>query len=485
MGTKLIQVASIVCVVSLLSIVAISIIIMFVRQRFFPKQPRHNNDIVIGFFHPNCSSGGGGERVLWKMIQALSELIENHGMHMRIVIYTIDKPQSSYRQSLVSHVSSRFSISIPDKLELKFVHINNGNNGIMDSTSQEKRSMISQTLETLKLSWNCLTQLTPDIYIDTTGCAFTFIIARIAGCKIGAYVHYPTISKDMLALVWQRRPSYNNNSKITSNTLYSYIKLLYYTLFAICYGIVGSLASLVMVNSTWTYNHIHSLWRFSSKQHIVFPPCDTNDLSALSLDDRKNNIIISIGQFRPEKDHELQIRSFSLLLQMLKQDGIDNINPKLILIGSCRSKVDDDRVQYLRDYTKRYNIADNVEFLINQPYSILKSYLSQATIGLHTMWNEHFGISVVEMMAAGVVTIAHNSGGPKSDIIQNNSTGYLATSEQEYSKHMKDVLCNEIHDKEINMDIRRNARESSMRFSDQVFNESFKEVLLSSGILNK
>lgn len=33
------------------------------------------------------------------------------------------------------------------------------------------------------------------------------------------------------------------------------------------------------------------------------------------------------------------------------------------------------------------------------------------------MWNEHFGISVVELMAAGLVVIAHNSGGPKLDII--------------------------------------------------------------------
>lgn len=30
---------------------------------------------------------------------------------------------------------------------------------------------------------------------------------------------------------------------------------------------------------------------------------------------------------------------------------------------------------------------------------------------------EHFGITVVEMMAAGLLTIAHESAGPKEDII--------------------------------------------------------------------
>jgi alpha-1,2-mannosyltransferase len=33
------------------------------------------------------------------------------------------------------------------------------------------------------------------------------------------------------------------------------------------------------------------------------------------------------------------------------------------------------------------------------------------------MWNEHFGIGVVEMLAAGLVTVAHDSAGPKMDIV--------------------------------------------------------------------
>lgn len=36
--------------------------------------------------------------------------------------------------------------------------------------------------------------------------------------------------------------------------------------------------------------------------------------------------------------------------------------------------------------------------------------IKESLIGIHTMQNEHFGISVVESIAAGQIMIAHNSG---------------------------------------------------------------------------
>jgi alpha-1,2-mannosyltransferase len=54
---------------------------------------------------------------------------------------------------------------------------------------------------------------------------------------------------------------------------------------------------------------------------------------------------------------------------------------------------------------------------VNASYDVLVSSLGEAKIGLHTMWNEHFGIGVVEYMAAGLIPVAHNSAGPKLDIV--------------------------------------------------------------------
>ena len=60
---------------------------------------------------------------------------------------------------------------------------------------------------------------------------------------------------------------------------------------------------------------------------------------------------------------------------------------------------------------------DNVEFEINVPYPRLIALFGQASIGLHTMIDEHFGITVVEFMAAGLIPLVHASAGPLLDIV--------------------------------------------------------------------
>ena len=56
--------------------------------------------------------------------------------------------------------------------------------------------------------------------------------------------------------------------------------------------------------------------------------------------------------------------------------------------------------------------------MVNQPYSKIEECLRDSSVGLHTMEAEHFGISIVEMLAAGLIVVAHSSAGPKYDIIK-------------------------------------------------------------------
>jgi len=62
------------------------------------------------------------------------------------------------------------------------------------------------------------------------------------------------------------------------------------------------------------------------------------------------------------------------------------------LIGGCRNKEDEQRVQDLKDLCKHLSVEDNVEFKVNIPFGELKKEMSHSLIGIHSMWNEHFGI---------------------------------------------------------------------------------------------
>lgn len=76
-------------------------------------------------------------------------------------------------------------------------------------------------------------------------------------------------------------------------------------------------------------------------------------------------------------------------------------------------------------------------------------------------------------MAAGTVILAHNSGGPKLDIVvpfEGHITGFLAENEDSYAERMAHILS---LSPEKRLEIRENARRSVHRFSDQHFEETF------------
>lgn len=82
------------------------------------------------------------------------------------------------------------------------------------------------------------------VFVDTTGWAFTYPLAKLAGCRVVAYTHYPTVSTNMLGRVWSGQAMYNNDDSIRSSTAKSLLKVLYYQLFALVYGLTGGCAGV-------------------------------------------------------------------------------------------------------------------------------------------------------------------------------------------------------------------------------------------------
>ena len=82
------------------------------------------------------------------------------------------------------------------------------------------------------------------MWVDTSGWAFTYPLARLAGARVAAYTHYPTVSTDMLQRVQSGAAGYNNSAAIAASSLRSGAKLVYYYAFAVAYGIAGGCAQV-------------------------------------------------------------------------------------------------------------------------------------------------------------------------------------------------------------------------------------------------
>src|SRR4029077_9200470 len=54
----------------------------------------------------------------------------------------------------------------------------------------------------------------------------------------------------------------------------------------------------------------------------------------------------------------------------------------------------------------------NVSFIVS-PLRKVKDILGQAKVYVHSAHNEHFGITIVEAMAAGCVPVVNDTGGPR------------------------------------------------------------------------
>ncbi|GAA5874450.1 hypothetical protein JCM1840_000784 [Sporobolomyces johnsonii] len=428
-------------------------------------QPRR----VVGFFHPYCNAGGGGERVLWTALACMQRRDEDGNVY---VVYTGDAGVT--KDDMLARVQNRFGIPL-DPSTLAFIPLKR--RYLVEDSTWPRFTLLGQSLGSVLLAWEALRGregVVPDVWIDTMGYAFVYpLIKQLCRIPVGSYTHYPTISTDMLRRVELRQAGHTNPSHVARSWVLSTLKLWYYRLFALLYSTCLAQADVIMVNSTWTKRHVDSLLlgesaasgdeeenqapsqldgtsssstatpaarlrqrrltppssspslscpssrpspRPRTRTHLLYPPCSTASFSSfpLSPPSRSPRTILSLAQFRPEKEHPLQLRSLAKLFSLHPEFRSD---VRLILAGSVRNDDDSRRVDELKKLAKDLGVDGNVEWRVNVPFEQLLGLLSTAGVGLHTMVDEHFGITMVEFQAAGLITLAHASAGPLLDII--------------------------------------------------------------------
>uniref|UniRef100_A0A1I8FQ24 GDP-Man:Man(3)GlcNAc(2)-PP-Dol alpha-1,2-mannosyltransferase n=1 Tax=Macrostomum lignano TaxID=282301 RepID=A0A1I8FQ24_9PLAT len=399
-------------------------------------------EVMVGFFHPNCNAGGGGERVLWLAVRALQ--IE-HGNKVQLFVYTGDL--DAYKDSpefdpaaegemsqadkerlagkaILAKVERTLGVGMPDPDSIRFAFLS-GRDRIKPGR-YPRLTLLRQSIGGAVLGLEAIGLANPDVMIDTMGCHFAGAVFRyFGGCKTACYVHYPLISTDMIEVVNANSVAVNNPT--TNSPFKRLAKLVYYRLFALLYGWFGRRWNLVMTNSSWTTGHIASLWGCQLPR-LLYPPVYVKEFAHLGPDSLAGRlpIVLSVAQFRPEKDHPLQLRAFAKFLQLAPKEVADKAS--LVLIGGCRNDEDSARVDRLRCLAEELSIEDRVRFQ------------RRPALACIPMRDEHFGIGIVDMMAAGLTVIAHNSGGPKMDIVTDPQLGFLAATEDEYAQALVDAF---------------------------------------------
>ena len=444
---------------------------------------------IVGFFHPFCNAGGGGERVLWAAIAATQRRWPN----AVCAIYTGDHDVD--RGIIVRTVKDRFGITLREET-LQFAYLTT-RQAVLAST-YPYFTLLGQSLGSIVLAHDAFSLLVPDIFIDTMGYAFA-----VAFCKYlfpwvptAAYVHYPTISTDMLSSLDDTTGTKGIHSGAGSGWK-GYLKKIYWHLFARLYGWVGRQIDVVMCNSTWTHSHIIQLWKpyksakpSSNFAKILYPPCpvesliSTIPLTPVPPNPPRQNILLYIAQYRPEKNHSLVLHAFAQYYKSsISQSKPDSDKPQLVLIGSVRTNTPDERHIYnLRLLAHELHITTATTFITDAPFSVIKTYLAKSSVSVNAMYAEHFGIGNVEGLAAGLIPVVHRSGGPFLDIVVpvkddegvEREVGLHAETVDEYASAFERV--GSLKGEEM-LAMRKRGRESSRRFGEGVFSRGWGEEM--------
>lgn len=74
------------------------LIFLYLKIKFWIQRRKDLNTFNVGFFHPYCNAGGGGERVLWTAVKALQSQYND----IQIYVYTGDL--NADRETIIKNV---------------------------------------------------------------------------------------------------------------------------------------------------------------------------------------------------------------------------------------------------------------------------------------------------------------------------------------------------------------------------------------------
>lgn len=228
----------------------------------------------------------------------------------------------------------------------------------------------------------------------------------------------------------------------------------------------------IFCNSRFTKEFIEK--NYKVKCDLLYPP-----VSVVGNDSGKENIIFHVGRFRVMNVSKIDYKKQQVMIDVFKKMVDKGLKDwKFILAISLP---DDKDIRFLE--MKESAIGYPIEFLINSSNEKLWSVGKASKIYWHATgfgedldknphFAEHFGISTVEAMGAGIVPVVINAGGQK-EIVTDGENGFLWDTLDEFSKKTLKL----INDEKLLKKMSENAYDRAKDFGGEKFEKRVLEII--------
>ncbi len=286
-----------------------------------------------------------------------------------------------------------------------------------------------------------------DVVINTHGDALPY---RISGnVPYLLYLHFPTFLMHSAA-------SYASNKYKKSFFWRAYFKP--YSLISHSLAMRAmTKSSLILTNSAFSRKAITEAFA-DIHPYVLYPPVDIERFShaySRPINAREVKVLV-VSRFSPEKQIENAIKVAHLL-----QGGI-----KFQIVGSL-TPANRPYFRMLQQMIGAYGLNQTVTLTPNATNEELLDAMSKSMVYLHTMIGEHFGVSIVEAMSAGLVPIVPAYGGC-SEIVP---TEYQYNTLQEAADYIAKNTKYSDDEKRVQM------HEISRQFSPDNFRKAMKQYI--------
>ncbi|HQB06353.1 MAG TPA: glycosyltransferase family 4 protein, partial [Rectinema sp.] len=394
---------------------------------------------TIKIYCPNVISGYGGAE---NYALLLAAYLFNNYKNIEITIVTkavIEEEAILDKDKILQDFNKKYSLQLPDNL--RFIILPENDNA----------SIISKFIAHNKLR---RTSKDADLFINAFHNVHFFY-----GKKNVHVIHFPAA------------PRVQASPFFTKYKFLMPIAKLLDTRYRACYD-------LFICNSAFTKKWLIHYWTISENRiEILYPPILTQDKYKKEQNrrdkdkiDKKEKIILIISRFDPRKKI-IELVDFFIENSALFQEW------QLAIAGS----VDKRYRSYIEEIEKKA-IGHRIVLYKNiEPIDLVCLY-QKASIFWHAMGLnvdeeknaidvEHFGMTTVEAMSAGVVPIVINKGGQK-EIVDHGINGFKWNNLEE----LRAYTCTVMQDKTLQQSLALAAMEKSKTFSRESFYQHADEI---------